>query len=141
MTGFEENGIHWEGTPESLRRWKDYKRRKAITFVSRGYSVSWYPDGDNTMDVYTPERWYAKEPELRAMIKFFNEPSQYGIDHGKISKLAIQVRSVDVLAKVVGRPHETITTLFNYDRGDDIDRLHDHAGARALCDLVLTELN
>lgn len=93
------------------------------------------------MDVYTPQRWYAREPELRAMIKFFREPSQFGIDQGRISKLTIQVRTEDPLAKVVGRPHEAVTTLFNYDRGDDVDRLDEHPQAKVLYDLVIEELN
>lgn len=40
MAGFEEDGVYWTGTREELRRWKDYKREKALAFVSRGYSVA-----------------------------------------------------------------------------------------------------
>src|SRR5262245_45403513 len=87
--GFEEDGFYWEGTREELDAWKQYKKRKALAFVGRGYSVEWYPDPDGWMDVFTPERFQIKAPEYRASIKFYSEPSPYGIGSGRISKLSI----------------------------------------------------
>lgn len=137
----ESHGFIWEGTVEELESWKRQIQRKAIEFVENGYSVAWYPDGYNWMDVYVPERWYARQPELRASLKFFNEPSNFGIDGGCISKLTIQLRHQDPIAQFRGRPHEQVVTLFNYDRGLEIDRLSAHADARHLYDLVVRLLN
>jgi len=136
-----EHGFFWQGTAEELERWKRYVQDKAVTFVRNGYSVAWYPDGYNWIDVFIPERWYAREPELRASVKFFNQPSKFGIEGGCISKLTIQLRHQDPIARVRGRPHEQVVTLFNYDRGAEIDRLGAHAEARSLYDLVLKFLN
>ena len=56
------------------------------------------------------------------------------------AKLTIQTKSVDILAKAVGRPYETIDTLFNYDRGSDIDRLDGHPRGKRLYEIVVREL-
>ena len=135
-TGFEDEGIHWEGTRKELDEWKEYKMQRAHEFVSRGYSVAWCPDGDNWMDVYHPQRHHVKEPELRASVKFFREPSKFGMDGGRISKLTIQTRDVDPWEKVLGRSYETVETVFNYDRGTDVNRLPYDARARKLYDVV-----
>ena len=140
MEGFEDQGLHWTGSREELEQWKVYKKQKALAFVELGYSVAWYPDGDNWMGVYTPERRHARTPELKATAKFFRETSRYGIDSGRISKLTIQLRSEDLIAKVAGAPFEEVETLFNYDRGLDIDRLDENPRARELYDHVLREL-
>lgn len=120
--------------------WADYKREKAITFVRNGYSVSWYPDEENWMGIFMPERRHLHRPEIRAVVKFFREPSKHGIDDGRISKLAIQTRQVDIMAKFTGRPYEAVDTVYNYDRGHDVDRLNEDPNARRLYDLVLREL-
>lgn len=140
MAGFGSEGVYWEGSRRGLSAWKAYKRTKAKRFVELNYSVAWYPDGTNWMDVFIPERHHAKQPEMRAEVKFFGEPSKYGINGGRISKLTIQTRTEDLLAKVVGKPYEKIETLFNYDRGPDIDRLHENSRARKLYDHVFQEL-
>lgn len=140
MAGFDDEGVHWQGSRRELSAWKTFKRGKARRFVDLNYSVAWYPDGTNWMDVYIPERHHAKQPELRAVVKFYREPSKYGIDGGRISKLTIQTRSEDLLAKAVGQPYEKIETLFNYDRGPDIDRLNENPKARKLYAIVLREL-
>ena len=137
---FSEEGIFCEGTREELEQWKQYKKQKALKFVEEGYSVEWYPDGNGWMDVYTPERGHACQPEIRASVKFFAEPSQFGMNKGRISKLSIQVRSVDLIAKVAGHPYETVDTLFNYDRGGDVDRLKENLQAKRLYDIVVGEL-
>ncbi len=128
-------------TPEQLSAWLDYKQRKAVAFVERGYSVSWSRDPDNWMDVFVPERHHAQAPEVRASIKFFGSPSEYGIDGGMVSKLTIQRRTTDLLARVLGQPWERVETLFNYDRGPDIDRLREDATAHRIYHDVLEELN
>lgn len=140
MTGVEDEGRLWSGTPEELADWTRYKKQKALRFVELGYSVAWYPDGDNWMDVYTPERLHAHEPEIRASVKFFSAPSKYGVDGGRVSKLTIQLRSEDLMARVAGAPYEEVETLFNYDRGDDVDRLDEIPRARELYIHVLREL-
>lgn len=136
-----EDGVLWKGSHESLEAWKEYKRQKAMKFVQRGYSVEWTPDGYGFMAVYLPERHYAKKPEIRATVRFFDQPSKYGIDRGKISKLTIQLRRTDVLKAAIGAPHERIETLYNYDRGEDVDRLNESHVARRLFDAIYDELN
>jgi len=140
MAGFEDEGVHWEGSRRGLSAWKAYKRAKAKRFVELNYSVAWYPDGSNWMDVFVPERHHAKQAELRAEVKFYREPSNYGIGGGRISKLTIMTRRTDPLAQVAGQAYETIETLFNYDRGPDVDRFHENPKARKLYEHVLREL-
>ena len=140
MTGFESDGVSWEGTKRELSAWKALKREKAKAFVEQNYSVAWYPDGSNLMEVYVPQRHHLKRPELRAFVKFFREPSKYGINAGKISKLMIRTRSEDLIGKATSRSYERIKTLFNYDRGPDVDWLEEYSDAKRLYDAVLREL-
>jgi hypothetical protein len=137
----EEDGIFWQGTREELDAWKKYKQLKAVAFVERGYSVEWYPDADNWMRVYVSERQSKREPEITADVKFFGKPSGFGIDQGMVSKLCIQRRTTNLIAKVFGDPWEQLETLFNYDRGPDVDRLSEDQTARALYHAILDELN
>jgi hypothetical protein len=53
----------------------------------------------------------------------------------------IQARRSDILSKVLGQSYEAVETLYNFDRGDDIDRLNDLQEARRLFDAVYDELN
>jgi len=140
MEGFSEEGMFWGGTREELERWKKYKKQKALRFVQEGYSVEWYPNGDCFIGVYTPERAYANQPEIKADVKFFMKPSEFGINKGKISKLSILVIRRDIIAKVQGKPYETVDILFNYDRGADVNKLRNNPQARKLYDIVLQEL-
>ncbi|MCC6678621.1 MAG: hypothetical protein IT436_15920 [Phycisphaerales bacterium] len=140
-SGFTEDGLFWTGTREELEAWKQYKQRKALAFVGHGYSVSWYPDGDAWMEVYLPERHHAETPEILADIKFFRDPSSFGIDGGRVSKLCITRRRTDVVKQAMGRPYERVEDLFNYDRGPDTDRLRKSVEARKLYQIVLRELN
>jgi len=140
MTGFEEEGIHWEDSKKELSAWKAYKRAKAGRFVELNYSVAWYPDGSNWMDVFVPERPHAQRPELRAEVKFYREPSQNGIEGGRISKLTITTRTEDPLARVLGKPFETVKILYNYDRGLDVDQMDKSPRARRLFQIVKREL-
>ena len=93
------------------------------------------------MEVFIPERWYANQPELRASMKIFPVASPHGINQGKISKLAIQLRIENPIAKVQSRLYERVETLFNYDRGLDVDHLKEHAAGKALYDLVIKLAN
>ena len=140
MTGFESDGLQWEGTRNELSAWKAYKRERAKRFVELNCSVAWYPDGSNWMDVFIPERHHMNQPELRAAVKFFREPSRYGIEDGRISKLTIQSRRETLTDMLAGRSYEGIETFYNYDRGLDVDRLDAHPGARRLYKHVLREL-
>ena len=70
MEGFSEEGMFWGVTREELERCKKYKKQKALRFVQEGYSVEWYPNGDCFIGVYTPERAYANQPEIKADVKF-----------------------------------------------------------------------
>lgn len=136
-----EDGCLWQGSRESLEAWRAYKRDRALSLVRQGYSVLWSPDPANWMEVLLPERWYAKETEMRASAKFYSEPSRYGISGGKVSKLTIIERSTDPLAQVLGRPGEASRVWFNYDRGDDVNELGKSPRAQMLYEAVLEELN
>lgn len=127
--------------PFDPRAWAEYKRRKAIAFVTRGYSVEWVPDADNWMGIYTPQRSDPDRPEVRADVKFFRDPSEYGINQGRISKLSIHARTTDLMQQIMGRPAEKIAVLYNYDRGLDVDRMSRNRESRALFSAVLEELN
>lgn len=139
--GFEEDGVLWMGTREELDAWKKYKKRKALAFVEQGYSVEWYPDGDGWMGVYHPERWYARTPELRADVKFFGRASMHGIDGGMISKLSIQETRRGTFRDLVVPGSSSVRTLYNYDRGLDIDHLSLSPDASRLYYAILEELN
>jgi len=136
-----ELGSHeWEWSDEQRRSWVGYKLRKALCFVARGYSVEWFPDEEGWMDVYVPERHHVQAPGLRATARFFSEPSQFGIDAGRVSKLSIARTWSDPIATALGHPGKR-EWVFNYDRGADIDRLSDDATAQRLYRAVLEELN
>jgi hypothetical protein len=137
----DEGGVRWEGTRKELEVWKRYKKTKAVSFVERGYSVSWYPDGDNWMQVYLPERHHAKAPEMLAEVKFYGHASKYGIDGGMVSKLSITETRTDLAAYVLGRPWKRSRVLYNYDRGPDVNRLRTSPEALRLYGAVLEELN
>lgn len=125
----------------NLDDWVAYKKRKAHAFVERGYSVAWSPDMDAWMAVYLPERFERRRPEVRADVKCYLEPSEYGIDGGKISKLSIVSSQTDPIAEAMRRPHETSRILYNYDRGLDVDRLAKDREAQRLYRAVIDELN
>jgi hypothetical protein len=131
-----EGNVHWEGSHESLESWKQYKRAKVLGLVDRGYSVEWRPDADNIIAICVPPRRMTDEPELRAEVLFFSEPSRYGIHGGKVSKLWIGLRDL-------GQPGSVLSTqtVYNYDRGPDVNRLSEHEGARRLYEAVIEALN
>lgn len=125
----------------NLDDWAAYKKQKAHAFVERGYSVEWSPDVYAWMSVYLPERHERNRPQVLAEAKFFMEPSHYGIDGGKISKLSITTCRTNLMAKVLGRDSETMHVIYNYDRGLDVDRLSTSREAKRLYNAVLEELN
>jgi len=126
--------------PWNLDDWVAYKKRKAHAFVERGYSVEWYPDAGGWMDFYLPQR--KNRYELRASVKFFQQPSKYGIDGGRISKLSVMLRETDPIKRVPGESfYEATRVLYHYDRGLDFDDLAGQTRGRRLYDAVLDELN
>ena len=131
-----ESEDHW-----NLDDWVAYKKKKAHAFIDRGYSVEWYPDAYAWMSVYLPERFESRRPQVLAAAKFYMEPSGFGIDGGKISKLSITATRTDLLAQVAGRVFEKVQVLYNYDRGLDVDRLAANREAVRLYRAVMDELN
>lgn len=121
--------------------WEEYKRAKAHAFVDRGYSVEWSPDEGHWMKVYIPQRSEDRKPSIEAMAKIYEQPSKFGIDGGRISKLSIQTSYVDVIKKVLGHTYEQVVTLYNYDRGPDVDRLRPGTRAHRLFRDVIDVLN
>lgn len=125
----------------NLDDWVAYKKRKAHAFVDRGYSVEWSPDMYAWMAFYLPERPERRRPEIRADVKFYTDPSDYGIDGGRIPKLSIVSTRTDPIAEVMGRQHEISRILYNYDRGLDVDKLAKDREAQRLYRAVIDELN
>ncbi len=138
---FDMSGISWVGSRDRGMLQLMYKKAKAHAFVERGYSVSWYPDGDGWMRVYLPERAYAKSPEIRAEAKFYSEPSPFGIRKGKVSSLVIMVSELNEAPDVLLGETKSGTMVYSFDRGLDVDHLHTDSRARELYDAILQELN
>ena len=126
------------GTGKEFKQWILYKKEKALKFVEQGYSVEWVPDGESWIMVYIPER---DKPEIRAIVNFFYKPSKYGINNGKISRLDIRTRHVDLTDRIQGRPYESTEILFGYDREKILDKLYENPEARQLYDIIIEELN
>lgn len=124
------------GTRRALARWKHYKRRTALALVARGYSVEWYPDGTNRIDVYVPERLNAGTPEVRARVQFYMEPSRFGINGGRISRLRI----LELNSSAIERSTRA-ETVFCYDRNGQFDHLFEHPVALELYRTVVDVLD
>lgn len=121
--------------------WRAYKLDKAMTMVLYEYSVEWTPIDANWMTVYTPGCPLEERSELRAAAKFYMDPSKYGIDGGRISKLYIQEVDHSLLETLLGQPAAKRRTVFAYDRGPDFNHLDEHPAAQTLHNLLLQELN
>ncbi|MCI0441073.1 MAG: hypothetical protein L0177_18370, partial [Chloroflexi bacterium] len=100
-----------------------------IAFVRRGYSVEWIPDDSSWMNVFVPSRVLPSRRDLVAFTQFYRDPSKFGINGGRVSKLLIMGR---------GAPRET---WYHYDRGLDVDVLEQNPEAWKLYDAVIEELN
>lgn len=138
----EEEGYQGgEDSRGELERWIEYKTEKAVEFVRGGYSVEWLPDGSNWICVYKPGCEVDETPEFRAHAKFYMEPSKYGIDNGRISKLCIQQIRRSLPEIMGGKGTRPVWTLYNYDRGLDVDLLDESPPARELYEAVLRVLN
>ena len=145
MTSNGTSNGHGNGRSDPIdpqTAWIAYKRSKALAFVNRGYSVEWAPDDDHWMGIYTPQRYeHPRTPEVRATVKFFEEPSASGIDGGRVSKLHIQVIQRDLIKQVFGEKYQTGITLYNFDRGLDVDRLRPRSPPAKLYRDVIDLLN
>lgn len=107
----------------------------------RGYSVSWYPDGDNWIEVFLPDRFHASAPELRAYVKFYGHPSPNGIDGGMVTKLSIHETHSMLTERLFGRAKGQTRMLYNFDHGPEVDRLSESPEASRLYHAVVEELN
>jgi len=129
----------WDGDPNEIKSWINYKRERAIEFINKGYSVSWVPDPTNYMSIFTSPK-LGKSEYIIGDAVFFPQPSQYGIDEGAVSKLTILKYDGGLESLVLGvRPKAEI--LFNYDRGHDINRLSQSKSAQNLYDDMISVLN
>ena len=136
------NGDHTEGEPlGELEQWVRYKKECAVEFVLEEYSVEWPPNEENWITVYRPGRKVDGIPEYRAWAKFFMEPSQYGVGCGRVSKLCIRRITPPLDRLLGGSGEQKVLTLYNYDRGLDVDILDESPPARSLYDVVLNVLN
>ena len=116
--------------------WLAYKVDKAVSLVQCGYSVEWRPNDDNWITAFVMDNATYGGPRLRACAKFFEEPSKYGIDEGRVSKLCI-----DELVTERNPDDWRVNCLYNYDRGLDVDRLDQNYKAKRLYEDILRILN
>ena len=130
-----------EDSRGELERWIRYKKECAVEFVLEGYSVEWQSDATNWLCVYKPGCPVEERPEFRAHAKFYMEPSRYGIDNGRISKLLLQQIRPTLPEILGGKGSQPVWTLYNYDRGLDVDILDESPPARELYETVLSVLN
>jgi len=70
-----------------------------------------------------------------ASTKIFRLKSTYGINNGRISKLSIYWRG--------DYPNQFVNhkSFFNYDRGDDVNKLDENKEARLLYDFIIKYFN
>lgn len=120
----------------SNESWAAYKLKKGRGLSARGYRVYATSTSDHWMRVVIPQGRIYCPRRVWADVKFFSEPSEYGIDGGRISKLTIET----IMEIGVGgfRPGKT---LFCFERGPMVNRLKWNRKANQLYGDLLRELN
>lgn len=100
------------------------------------WAVAVHGEESNWIHVHTPNHAPVAQHRLHASIKLFHEPSRFGINQGRISKLTIW-QSHEESMQTVPRS----LTLFSYDRGTDVNMLNKNTAAKDFYDQILTFLN
>ncbi|MGH7133354.1 MAG: DUF7678 domain-containing protein [Phycisphaerales bacterium] len=102
--------------------WNMYKQDRVNAIEERGYTVRDNDPRDNWVQVgrFGPEQ---ANSYLSASVQFFQEPSHYGINDGRISRMDIRRYHRPTCRELFDRVKSRGTAVFAYDRGDDIDRL------------------
>lgn len=115
--------------------WAAYRHRKVMRLLDRGYTVDPWTSCGHWLQVVAFSDDYTR-PRFIATVKFFYQPSSFGIDGGRISKLGIQ--TIEEGSPCRFRPGEF---LFSFERGLDIDRLDERFDAKRFYDSLIEELN
>lgn len=129
--------------------WNIYRQQRIEALQQQGYLVSTPTHDDHWLSVGaigtpgTPGSPAASHAEsyLAAEVKCFQEPSRYGIDEGRISKLSIARYERPTCRQLFLRSRPEPTELYNFDRGLDYDRLKDDDAARRFYQDLLDQLN
>lgn len=118
-----------------------YKMQKAQAFVEKGYSVCWYPDHEGCMAIYHPKRLRDKLPEVRAIVRFSQNPLTEGLVGGRITRLVISTVGLYPVRAARGEGAVGRDIVFCYEEGVvKTDRQRDQRLRRVIDD-VLDELN
>ncbi|CAG0985837.1 hypothetical protein PHYC_02018 [Phycisphaerales bacterium] len=142
-SGFMQDGVYWKGTREELEVWTEYKRRRALAFVERGYCVAWSADGSNWMDIFLAERPYAKSTELRAELALAESPGVSTRYANRVRAITMYERVLAAASRSSGNPlrlvrEERVRILYN-DGSPRIDLLHTAPQGTTLYDLIMDE--
>lgn len=116
--------------------WDEYMEWKSFMLRELGYQVEWRMAGAAWFRVVSPHRDIPYRPLVWAEAKVYPEPSEYGIEHGRISKLTIAT-----LYRPCGDCCGVEERLFHFDRGLAMNRLTENRRAKILYADTLRELN
>lgn len=116
--------------------WKMYKQQKALALEERGYLVGLGDPYSNWLHVGHMLSPLA-ESYLAAQLYFFQEPSSYGLDQGRISRLDLRrhdrLTCEDLFRGITARS----TCLYAFDRGETQNSLAtDQRAVRMYRDIV-----
>jgi len=103
-----------------------YFQKLHKAFGDRGWQVISKGDASNWLEVVQPTTPGTTGEPLRAFIQSYPNPSRFGIDAGRVSRLDIRSGQ---------------SWLYNYDRGLDFDELDGTFGARAFLRSILAIAN
>lgn len=119
--------------------WIAYKHIKAAMLQQQGYEVRGGAARDHWLNVgaagATPDHFY------HANVQFYQEPSRYGIDDGKVSRLWIARYEVPTWIDVFHSNRPGHSVVYNFDRGEDVDSLKQHSKAKELYQALIELLN
>jgi hypothetical protein len=130
-----------EAAEAQRAEWVAYKKRQAERIRDHGYAARWSSHDGEWLEIAYREPALPGQSVLHASVKFFMEPSEYGIDGGRVSKLMVRRHRSDLLAEVLGQPRRPAAILYSYDRGLDTDDLDDDRAARNFFQAILDVLN
>lgn len=109
---------------------------KCFLLRELGYRVEWRLAGATWFRVVSPHRDIPYRPLVWADAKVYPEPSEYGIEHGRIAKLVIAT-----LYRPAPDCCGAEDVLYRYDRELELNRLMENRRAMRLYFDLLRELN
>lgn len=137
----EDPGSEPDGTAAHRAEWTAYMKRQAERIRDHGYAARWNSRDGEWLEIAYREPAMPGQSVLHASVKFFMEPSEYGIEGGRVSKLMVRRHTSDLLGEVLGQPRRPATILYSYDRGLDTDDLEEDRAAYNFFRAILDALN